>query len=206
MEPVVVQTFVDNISELHGNQNLAAADHLSRLIVDRIGETTIAVTTREKIAAVNRLTRFFLILTSLLCGCVTEPFSGASTGPYRTVPRLNSECIESAVKKTDGVVFISTESWASDHYKDAWGKRIETSLTRFNYELPNKIGNGRLVVREFPDGSMTFHNSFGRALRARFYTLDQLEEIASAVDRMNESVKNTCKVHIDIPPARKHEY
>lgn len=48
MEPAVIQTFVDNIYELHGNQNLTAADHLSRLLVDRVDDTTISFTTKKK--------------------------------------------------------------------------------------------------------------------------------------------------------------
>ncbi len=48
IEPLVIQTFVDNIHELHGNQNLTAAFHLSKLMVDKVDSLTISVTTRKK--------------------------------------------------------------------------------------------------------------------------------------------------------------
>lgn len=46
MEPAVVQTYVDDLSDRYGNQNRTAAEHLSGLMVDQLESTTIGYTTR----------------------------------------------------------------------------------------------------------------------------------------------------------------
>ena len=47
MEPLVIQTFVDDLHEIYGNKNLVAANHLAKLVVDNIGNDYFTITTRQ---------------------------------------------------------------------------------------------------------------------------------------------------------------
>ncbi|MGZ3693928.1 MAG: hypothetical protein ACXWQO_06980 [Bdellovibrionota bacterium] len=47
LEPVVIQTFTDNLSDLYGNQNLVASDHLAQLIVEQVQSTRVGFTTKK---------------------------------------------------------------------------------------------------------------------------------------------------------------